>query len=306
MRVLITGAAGFIGQHLVARLAGDPALELFPLYRSVPPSGVAGGNAIKVDIGMAGWPRLLPKRIDTVIHLAQSRSHREFPDAANDVFRVNVDATFELLDWSRGAGVGQFLYASTGSVYRPQDQRLEEEDAIGATSFYAATKIAGEALCVSYAQQFETTILRFFGVYGPGSSDSVLPRLMQRVARGETIELDGGVGLVTTPTFVADCVEAIVRCMAPFCREGTSRVFNICGDEEVSLLVACKMMGEILRRPARVKSNEKKPIRLSGSNDRAKSSLHWSPTWVLREGLATLPNPSSEHSSNPGVDQIRS
>lgn len=288
MRVVVTGAGGFIGQHMIAKLAEDPDVEVVALVRSTPTPSSNNASHIAVDLSTRGWVRHLPTTVDVVVHLAQSRSHRLFPGGATDVYRVNVGATFELLEWARSSGAAAVVFASSGSVYESAPHRLAEGDPVAASSFYAASKIAGEALCTAYAQQFEMTILRFFGVYGPGSSDSVLPRLMQRIARGETIDLDGGIGLVTTPTFVSDCVDAIVRCIRVSGERGAARVLNVCGDEEISLSDACVVLGTILGREPHVTANSKTPMRLSGTNARARALLGWHPRHALHEGLVAL------------------
>jgi len=287
MRVIVTGAGGFIGQHLMARLAEEHDIEAIGIVRT-PSSSLEARSTIEADIAAPGWTRRLPSIADAVVHLAQSRHHRAFPEGASDVYQVNVNATFELLEWSRLAGVGNFVFASTGSVYRAQDRLLTEDDAIFGSSFYAASKIAAEAFCSAYAKQFHTTALRIFGAYGPGASDSVLPRLMRKVANGETITLDGGVGLLTTPTYVADCVDAIVSSLRSNATAESSRVLNVCGDEEVSLHAACTILGELLDVQPRLVANNNAPMRLSGSNARAKQALAWSPRYGLREGLAVL------------------
>src|SRR5262249_12395477 len=107
-RVLVTGANGFIGRHLVAALARRH--HVFGVTRgldSVP--RLAGVEWIEQDLGQPISSGLLPPRIDAVVHLAQSRSYREFPEKAADIFRVNVGSTQDLLDHARLAGAETFV-----------------------------------------------------------------------------------------------------------------------------------------------------------------------------------------------------
>lgn len=289
MRVLVTGAGGFIGSHVVARLTEcADVLAVRRAHAVASPSPTH--RVIAADLSVSGWTNAMPAGIHVVIHLAQSRAYRQLPGGARDVYRVNVDSTFELLEWSRQTGVRHFIFASTGSVYRPQDYPLSEDAPTSPASFYPASKLAAETLCASFAAYFRVTILRLFGVYGPGISDGVLPRLMHRVARSEPITLDGGLGLVTTPTYIEDCVAAIESAAeSPSARAGP-RVLNVCGDEEISLRDACITLGDLLQKPAVLVANDKSALRLSGDNARLKAELSWSPQWSLRAGLARLAN----------------
>jgi len=285
MRILVTGASGFIGRHLLRRLVEAGCFEVFAVARGPNPESDPSVHWISVDLADHNDFAGLPSAMDAVVHLAQSRSYRTFPDGAPDVYRINVDATFQLLEWARSTGVRTLVHASTGSVYRPQPYRLTEGAATSADSFYAASKIAAEALCAAYAPVLPVTVLRLFAVYGPGPSDSVFSRLLRRIARGETIELDGGLGLITTPTYVTDCVDAIVQSLLT---AEALRTFNICGDEEISLRDACVIFGALLNREPHLLGNDKSPARLSGDNSQARCALRWQPRHSLREGLTAL------------------
>lgn len=288
MRILVTGASGFIGKQLLKVLASDSTHELFALRRGSRQGDISGASVIVADLASRGWTDALPSGIDVVVHLAQSRFFRSFPEGADDVFKINVDATFELLEWSRRTPVNAFVYASTGTVYQPQPRLMSEDDPVRPSSLYAASKVAGEALCSAYSSCFSTTILRFFSIYGPGSSESVLPRLVRRVINSEPIELDGGVGMLTTPTYLGDCVNAIVQSVIRSSHSAGERLINICGDEEISLRDACLIVGEIMDREPRLLVNERVPLRISGKNERAKTLLQWHPDFSLRAGLAAL------------------
>src|SRR5262245_66645035 len=114
MRVVVTGAAGFIGSALLRRLAGH---EVIAVIR--PGCTVAGAECIPLDLSQPLDVALLPSRIDVVIHLAQSSRARIFPQGAADAFAVHVASTAALLDWATRAGASRFCLVSTGSVYEP-------------------------------------------------------------------------------------------------------------------------------------------------------------------------------------------
>jgi UDP-glucose 4-epimerase len=284
LTILVTGAGGFIGSHLVRKLSQRSVIAV----RRLASEASKSSTEIAVDMSRPGWTGMLPSQIETVVHLAQSRFHRAFPEHAQDVMRVNVEATFELLDWARKSRVQRFVLASTGTVYPPRDGLANEDDRLSPASFYAASKIAAECICSPFSKFFDVTILRLFGVYGPNGRDSVINRLVERVLLQSPIELDGGLGLITTPTYIDDCLDAIQRTILLPTVGSAPRVMNICGDDEVSLREVCSVVADVTRIPLSIKANDKATTRLSGSNARAKQLLGWLPRHTLRDGLTTL------------------
>jgi UDP-glucose 4-epimerase len=105
MRILVTGAAGFIGRRLVQNLTRQH--EVFGLSRR--PSSPA--QSIQMDLSVGVDTAALPQRIDVVVHLAQSEYFREFPERADHIFAVNVESTFRLLEYARRAGASRFVLA---------------------------------------------------------------------------------------------------------------------------------------------------------------------------------------------------
>jgi nucleoside-diphosphate-sugar epimerase len=286
LTIVVTGAGGFIGSHLVRRLGHQAVIAV---CRSMSPGTLdSSAFATRVDMARPGWTRSLPPRADSVVHLAQSRSHRAFPEGAEDVVHVNVDATFELLNWARQSGVQRFVFASTGTVYPSQNRLIGEDDRVSPTSFYAASKIAAESLCSPFSKFFDVTILRPFGVYGPGGKDSVINRLVERVLLQRPIELDEGLGLITTPTYIDDCIDVLERILSLSARNDVPRIINVCGSDEVSLRDVCSVAADVAGVPLSIQANNKPATRLSGSNSRAKQLLDWSPRYTLRDGLSAL------------------
>lgn len=197
MSVLITGASGLIGRHLVGLLEGET--DVVALSRTPLPS--ASATWIAADLSAPHFINALPSRVDTVVHLAQSPHYREFPEQAADVFNVNVASTALLLDWARRVGVQRFVQASAGGADRSQGTAL---------SYYLAGKRSAELLAQSYANQFAVTVLRFFFVYGPHQRRSMLiPRLVDTVRGGQPITLAGNDGIRLNPVHVDDAVAAI-------------------------------------------------------------------------------------------------
>src|SRR5262245_46337507 len=131
MNILVTGAAGFVGKRLCKRLAtsGHEVLAL------VHPDSLEGARRDLADVHLlpADLASLraadLPRRADAVFSLAQARRFREFPERAEEVYAVNVQATLTLLQWARSAGVQRLVQVSSGGVYGgAQESSLHETD----------------------------------------------------------------------------------------------------------------------------------------------------------------------------------
>lgn len=174
MKLLLTGASGFIGGRFMQRFRGTPGLDLLGIGRRA----LADADYRAVDLSR---PFDLDFAPDVVIHAAALSS----PFAPRrEYLRHNVDATRHVIDWCRAHGLPKLIYISSSSVhYRPRDQLgIREDDPIGPVfaNTYAETKAAGETLVRDYPGTW--TILRPRAVFGPG--DTVLfPRLLAAAER---------------------------------------------------------------------------------------------------------------------------
>src|SRR5262249_36379547 len=135
VKILVTGASGFIGSHLVPRLSSlHEVVAIVRTTDSVLPR--AKVSLIEADLGKLD-ARRLPDRIDVIIHLAQA--NKSFPEHANELLAVNAISTQHLLDYGRRAGAGQFVLASTGDVYGKRLGPCAEVDPVEPVSYYAVT-----------------------------------------------------------------------------------------------------------------------------------------------------------------------
>lgn len=193
----------------------------------------------------SGAPEL-PADVGTVVHLAQSPRFRDFPRGAADVFSVNVASTAALLEAAVALGGHRFVLASTGAVYRTSDGPIGEDAPLQdpPSSFYAATKRAAEVLARGYEGRLETTIARFFFVYGSRQrSDMLLPRLKRMIMDGEPIHLQGTDGIRLNPIHASDAAAAIAASLALT----GDHVINVAGTEVVSLRQLAVAIGEALQ-----------------------------------------------------------
>jgi nucleoside-diphosphate-sugar epimerase len=240
MRILLTGATGFVGGRLISLLEGR-GHELISLQRpgSAVPTGV---TPLHGDLARNESIAALPK-IDTVIHLAQSHQYRNFPVAASDIFAVNTMATAHLLDLARRAGVQQFILASTASVYSAGNGPCREGTELRPADFYAATKLTAETLLPPYARYFRACVLRLFTPYGPGQRNRLIPRLFQRVRERQPVTLDGEAGgLQLSVAYVDDVAGAFMAAA----EQGWHGTYNVAAAEPTCVQEIAATIGRLI------------------------------------------------------------
>lgn len=238
MRVLVTGASGFIGRPLVEMLRRQH--EVWEVARSK-----TGERSVEWDLSEPLKKGALPARLDSVVHLAQSRDYRRFPERAVAIARVNVEATLELLDRARETGVKTFVFASSGGVYGGATRPIKEDARVTGPDFYLSTKLAGEALVHGYRSEFDVEILRLFFVYGPGQSpDRFFAKLVRTVLSGDPVVLYGPDGIRLNPIHVSDVAAAMSAALGL----AGSQVVNIAGPEVITLRSLAELIGSHVGR----------------------------------------------------------
>ncbi len=259
MRVLITGVAGFLGYHLARRLLGDGATvrgldNLSPYYdvglkqaRLSDLKNRFGFEAAAIDITDREPLEDFLRRAapDVVVHLAAQAGVRFSITNPQSYVASNLVGFANLLEVCRRCPPGHLLYASSSSVYgASRRQPLREADpATQPVSFYAATKLANEAMAHSYSHLFgiPATGLRFFTVYGEwGRPDMAFFDFASAMREGRPIRVFNNGDLARDFTYVDDAVEAVVRLIArpPQVGELTSaphRVVNVGSGRRVPL-----------------------------------------------------------------------
>lgn len=233
--VLVTGADGCVGRALIDELVESG-------HNPIPVSRTRSANAINLDLSLPVDRRKLPAKVDAVVHLAQSRQFREFPQSAPEVFAVNTSATVDLVRYAVDAGARSFLYASSGSVYRESPSPVSEWSEVGPVNFYAATKLSSENLLAPYAQFLPISIQRLFYVYGPHQTGMLTDSLASRISRGDPVTLQGKNGIRIAPTFSYD----VARIMRRACVECWSNTINVGSPHFVSLREYAELIGEAI------------------------------------------------------------
>ena len=243
MRILVTGAAGFIGSNLTdALLAGghtilgldnfndfyDPALKALNLTaaQAHPAFELVRGDILDRALVASIFDRFRP---EVVVHLAAWAGVRPSIDRPALYQQVNIEGTTTLLEQCRSSGVDRFVFASSSSVYGDREQvPFRETDRVDEPiSPYAATKAAGELLCYTWHHLFglHAHCLRFFTVYGPRQRpEMAVHRFTRLMARGQPITVYGDGSSSRDYTYVDDIVAGVVASIE---RVQGYRIYNL-------------------------------------------------------------------------------
>jgi UDP-glucuronate 4-epimerase len=316
MRVVVTGAAGFIGSHtceeLVAR--GHDVIGIDSFDGLLYPAEVKRDNArelatlpsskfrlVEADIcDQAAMERALDGA-DVVCHLAALAGVRPSIDHPRRYVRANLDGLTAVLEAMRSTGGARLVFASSSSVYGARGElgadltRLaafrEDDPCLRPASPYAATKRAGELLCSTYRDLIGIGVssLRYFTVYGPRQRpDMAIHRFVAAVHRGDEITFFGDGSSRRDYTFVADIVAGTVAACertAP----GHLGTYNLGGTATTSLSELVALIETTVGKEARIRREPPQPgdVLLTFADiTNASRDLDYRPTTPLPEGLA--------------------
>lgn len=308
MRVLITGAAGFIGSSVAEALLdrGEEVVGLDNFNQYYDP-GIKRRNA--KDVAVRGQERFeliegdlldesvldiaFAKRPHVVVHLAAWAGVRPSIAAPILYSDVNVTGTTKLLERCRASGIRPFVFASSSSVYgaRKEVPFREEDPVDDPISPYAATKKAGELIGYTYAHlhQLRFVGLRFFTVYGPRQRpEMAIHNFARKIMDKQPIRLFGDGSSSRDYTFIDDVVAGVVAAIDRACKTDGYRIYNLgCGrttrlEELVGLLEASIGQSAIVER---LPDQPGDVPRTFASIDRARAELAYDPKTPPQEGI---------------------
>ena len=311
MRILVTGAAGFIGSHLAERLCDRGifvvGLDNFdPFYPRAIKEGnleglrgrsnfqlIEGDLRLPADLARALDPAAGP--FDLVVHLAALAGIRQSLVEPERFFDVNVIGTLRLVAAARHVGVKRLVFASSSSVYGADSPLPFHESAPCGSplSPYAASKRAGELVLSSEHNLHQTAItcLRFFTVYGPRQRpDLAIHKFADLMTAGRTIELFGD-GSERDYTFIDDIVAGILAAIDQQLRDPLPRLrtYNLGGSTATPLVQLVELLAAALGETPRLVHRPERPEdlpRTLADVSLARAELGYRPSVALPEGLA--------------------
>ena len=244
VKVLIAGATGFVGSHLVPALlaAGH---EVYALVRNAGAAmhGWDRVQLLEADLAGARLPEM--PFADVVVHLAQANV--PFPAHAEELLAVNCSSAVALAAHALRCGASRMIYASSGTVYGFSAGLITEAHPLLGAGFYAQTKIAAEKMLSEFRVSLPVDLLRIFTPYGPGQQPArLIPDIVARVREGRPVTVRESGMPSLTPIHVADVVAAIMSRL----NATESLTVNVAGGETAGIRDVAKIAGGLLNREA--------------------------------------------------------
>jgi nucleoside-diphosphate-sugar epimerase len=299
--VLITGAAGFIGSHLVEACLGrgmrvigvDSLSDYYP--ENIKRENIRCAleshayEFIHGDLLELELERLV-SQVDLIFHLAAQPGVRRSWGAGFAIYtRQNLDAFQRLLEASVGKPLHRFVFASSSSVYGDAETFPTSEEVVPRpVSPYGITKAAGEHLAAIYHRNYSvpTVALRYFSVFGPRQRpDMAFHRLIDAAINDEEFVVFGDGRQTRDFTYVGDAVAGTI---AAGIRGRTGHVYNIGGGSRISMIDVFSAVEEITGRRLRLRFEGRQPgdaRDTSADVSRAAAELHYQPSTGVVEGL---------------------
>jgi UDP-glucuronate 4-epimerase len=313
MRVLVTGAAGFIGSSLTEALLArgdfvvgvdnfntfyDPALKEANIREVEARYGSSNFRLVRADIvkderAMSAIFENDSTRPDVVCHLAAWAGVR--PSILDPLCyqQTNIEGTLRLLELARRHRVRPFVFASSSSVYGARRHvPFHEDDRVDdPISPYAATKKAGELFGYTYhhVHGVRFTGLRFFTVYGPRQRPEMAIRLFaSRILSGEPLVINGDGSSSRDYTYIDDCVKGVVAAIDLTHREDGYRIYNLGCSDTTTLARLVELLEGAIGKKAVIQHGDDQPgdVPVTYADiTRAKVELGYSPSTKVTEGI---------------------
>jgi len=309
VKVLLTGADGFIGSHLAEELVRDGhdvraivvynSLDSWGWLDSLPADVLSSLEVVPGDIRDPSLMTSVVADRDAVLHLAALIAI-PYSYVAPDLYvQTNIQGTLNLLNAARTAGVSRFIHTSTSEVYgTAQYVPMDEKHPLQGQSPYSASKIGADQLVYAFYTSFQlpTVTVRPFNTFGPRqSARAVIPTIISQLAAGrKSIQL-GALSPTRDFTYVTDTAKGFIAALRS--TKGIGEVINLGAGFEVSIEQTFRTIADIMgsdavvtEDPRRVRPENSEVERLYSDNSKAKRVLDWEPERAgldgFRDGLA--------------------
>jgi NAD dependent epimerase/dehydratase len=303
-KILVTGAAGFIGSHLAEELVRrNFTVRAFVHYNSMGSHGWLESSPREIrdqlevfsgDIRDPNGVRTAMKGCDAVLHLAALIAIPYSYHSPDTYVETNIRGTLNVLQAARDWDVSHVLHTSTSEVYgTPLSVPITEEHMLQGQSPYSASKIGADQLALSFERSFGTpvTIVRPFNTYGPRQSTrAVIPTIITQIAAGQRVVKLGSIHPTRDFNFVTDTVAGFVAALGT--RAGIGEVINIGSGFEISIGDVARLIAQLMdarieieQDTVRLRPERSEVDRLRASNAKAERLLGWTPRLGGIEGL---------------------
>jgi len=304
MKILITGADGFIGSHLTEALvrAGHD-VKAFVLYNSFNSWGWLDRCADDIkgkfevfsgDIRDTNGVREAVKGCDAVIHLAALIAIPYSYHSPETYIDTNVKGTLNILQAAREFNIRRLIHTSTSEVYgTAKFVPITEDHPLQGQSPYSASKIGADQLAYSFFTSFELPVVtvRPFNTYGPRqSSRAVIPTIITQIANGKKEIKLGAISPTRDFNYIKDTVDGFIATLDS--KHGLGEVINLGSNYEVSIGETAEIIAEVMNAEIkiindkqRLRPKESEVERLWADNSKAKELFGWEPKYANKEGL---------------------
>jgi NAD dependent epimerase/dehydratase len=304
MKILVTGADGFIGSHLAEKLVKlGHEVRAFIYYNSFNSWGWIDSfeESIKKnldvfagDIRDPNGLRVAMKGIDAVLHLAALIAIPFSYHSPDSYVDTNIKGTLNVLQAARDQDTKRVLVTSTSEVYgTAQYVPIDENHPYQGQSPYSATKIGADRLAESFYRSFDlpVTIVRPFNTYGPRqSARAIIPTVITQLLSGKEVVKLGSLTPTRDFNYVKDTVNGFIEILASDKTIGEE--INIATQQEISMGEIARQLIDIINPNAKIVQDEQRirpekseVNRLLGSNAKIKKLTAWTPQYSLKDGL---------------------
>jgi len=305
MKILVTGADGFIGSHLteaLVRVGHD--VKVFVLYNSFNSWGWLDRCADDIkgkfevfsgDIRDTNGVREAVKGCDAVIHLAALIAIPYSYHSPETYIDTNIKGTLNILQAAREFNIHRLIHTSTSEVYgTAKFVPITEDHPLQGQSPYSASKIGADQLAYSFFTSFELPVVtvRPFNTYGPRqSARAVIPTIITQIANGKNEIKLGAISPTRDFNYIKDTVDGFIAALNS--KNGLGEVINLGSNYEVSIGETAEIIAEVMNAEIkiindkqRLRPKESEVERLWADNSKAKDLFGWEPRYGNREGLS--------------------
>jgi NAD dependent epimerase/dehydratase len=302
--ILVTGADGFIGSHLVERLVRDGHnVRAFVLYNSFSSWGWLDNCSPEIkgkfevfagDIRDSNGVKQAMKGCESVIHLAALIAIPYSYHSPETYIDTNIKGTLNVLQAARDLNISKVIQTSTSEVYgTAQFVPITENHPLQGQSPYSASKIGADQLAFSFFASFELPVIiaRPFNTYGPRqSARAVIPTIILQIANGaDSIKL-GAISPTRDFNYIDDTVSGFIAALES--NKGFGEVINLGSNFEISIGDTAQLISKIMNKKIKITSDEQRlrPVnseveRLWADNTKAKDVLNWEPAYSGKNGF---------------------